>query len=341
MHKNFILVIAMLVSASVFAQHEPLQPFEDLGIKVKVLTLSNGKYDESFPNDTVFRFGTVMFNRVTGEVVTVVENDTLHGEYTLKAEVTSRWLSPDPLGAKFPNWSPYNYAVNNPVLFIDPDGQEIRVYFGNESNQYVVFNYDKDGKGAFTNSDGSAYDGKNDFLNNAMTAFNSLSESDKGREVISNLAGAPASEFTLKVHRGEGNGGVFSFGMYDNENTGQIPWNPTAGVQDAKSGNKQNPAMVLFHEMDHANGAYEKYKEEKANGQETTPFAAWGRMDRTPDPEFDNAEEKRVIRGNEAQVARDLNQKHPGKGFQEFQSHHGTWIKTTGPVNVNQPKKKN
>ncbi|MCW5921848.1 MAG: hypothetical protein KIS77_05850 [Saprospiraceae bacterium] len=110
---------------SLFAQHEPIQPFEELGIKVKVLTLSNGKYQESFPNDTTFRFGSVMFNRVTGEVVTVIENDTLYGEYNLKAEVVSRWLSPDPLAAKYPNWSPYNYAIDNPILFIDPDGMDI------------------------------------------------------------------------------------------------------------------------------------------------------------------------------------------------------------------------
>jgi len=66
-----------------------------------------------------------MFNRVTGEVVTVIENDTLYGEYNLKAEVVSRWLSPDPLAAKYPNWSPYNYAIDNPILFIDPDGMDI------------------------------------------------------------------------------------------------------------------------------------------------------------------------------------------------------------------------
>lgn len=33
-----------------------------------------------------------------------------------------RWLSPDPLMAQFPSWSPYVYAFDNPILMNDPDG---------------------------------------------------------------------------------------------------------------------------------------------------------------------------------------------------------------------------
>lgn len=36
-----------------------------------------------------------------------------------------RWLSPDPLASKYEGWSPYVYCLDNPVIFVDPDGRKV------------------------------------------------------------------------------------------------------------------------------------------------------------------------------------------------------------------------
>ena len=36
-----------------------------------------------------------------------------------------RFHTVDPLAAKYQSWSPYAYCLNNPIIFIDPDGREV------------------------------------------------------------------------------------------------------------------------------------------------------------------------------------------------------------------------
>ena len=37
-----------------------------------------------------------------------------------------KWWSIDPKAAKYPGYSPYNFAVNSPISFVDPDGGDIK-----------------------------------------------------------------------------------------------------------------------------------------------------------------------------------------------------------------------
>ena len=48
------------------------------------------------------------------------------------------WLSVDPLAKKFPEWNPYNFCLNNPILFVDPDGRAPDITIRGKNNSSVT-----------------------------------------------------------------------------------------------------------------------------------------------------------------------------------------------------------
>ena len=129
MKNLFLLFFCLFLATISFAQTPQTKPKRTVfeppktvnGFKVRWATLSKGKYQEVFTNDTIQQIGSVYFNRITGEVVGEVEKDSLY----FPASVSSRWWSVDPLAAKYPELCPYVFVANNPIIFIDPDGRDI------------------------------------------------------------------------------------------------------------------------------------------------------------------------------------------------------------------------
>lgn len=129
-----------------------------------------------------------------------------------------RWMNIDTLAEKYSQWSPYNYTVNNPVLFVDPDGNDIivlahgprsetsvdngksdghkhlvghqAVLIGNDKTgwTYLSYDYDKgENKGSGANSDNDVYTKAtfktlDDFKNSEHNTFKEDYDDGKGTE---------------------------------------------------------------------------------------------------------------------------------------------------------------
>ena len=166
---------------------------------------------------------------------------------------TGRFLRPDPMQEKYPGLSPYAYAANNPLKYVDPDGNKLRY------------------------APGVSVKFKSHFAR-AVKYLNELKASAK-------LARLESSESVIYLAQSN------SVNYY-NSSTKTIHWNPLL-VLETKTGNKLPPVMGLDHEVDHG------LRDVLNPGKFLTDLA-------TPDVNYSNMEERRVIQGSESELGRKM-----------------------------------
>lgn len=122
-------------------------PFATIGRSAEIVTLGQGRYQEVFENDTMRKIGAFVYNMVTGEAYRFAfqgqeKDDEKHGtagtsyafEYSMHDPRVGRFLSIDPLAAKYAWNSPYAFSENRVIDGKDLEGREWENFMTNFSD---------------------------------------------------------------------------------------------------------------------------------------------------------------------------------------------------------------
>jgi len=120
--KPFLSILFFALAHNAIAQE--YNPYKSIGKKAKILTAYHGKFVEEFDYDSVERIGSVLININTKKIVKLLSAEQTFKKFSDNS-TASRWYSKDPMAEKYYSQSPYSFALNNPILFNDPDGRDV------------------------------------------------------------------------------------------------------------------------------------------------------------------------------------------------------------------------
>lgn len=183
-----------------------------------------------------------------------------------------RWHVIDPKAEKYACITPYNYVLNNPLSYIDPNGEEIWISYGKGENDRVRWE-----NGKLYGVDGKEYkidNATSEFVKNTNSALNYLYENNamcvklgedntNGEEtdVLSKMAGDSKEKFTIKQGNDSYKDGTIGFAdmkvlLFNIDD----PKDPSKVGEVATN----SPASLLAHELYHGyNDKYDTKTEER------------------------------------------------------------------------------
>lgn len=196
-----------------------------------------------------YPYGLTMPGRFYAPVDTTREGFTGHeldketGQYYAGARFYSpalgRWFVVDPLAEKYPALSPYSYVANNPLIFIDPNGEEIRICDQNfmdegETGECITYTV------------GMEYKGENQFISSVVNQLNWLSDIDNDLHDFINFLANTEDTHTITYTRADP-----ITGSNEGSRDSRIGYDPRRLIKD-ETGRDIHPVIALIHELSHS-----------------------------------------------------------------------------------------
>jgi len=228
----------------------------------------------------------------------------------------NRFPTPDRFCEKYPHQSPYAYAANDPIRFIDVNGDSIRV-------NGVIYN------------PGDTYEGDDAFVSSVFTALNYIL--DNGADQNGVIQDVASSETVIDIKENDDSNSprrsYFEPGIDAANRKFEEPhivFDPSAGIEFSEYSNmiaqwlmgdegSRSPAEILLHELGHAQSFLDDSKQHITDSQR-------------PQAGYSNREEFDVIWQIENRAAAKL-------GGVPRRHHRGRYIKVNSPTSNKKIKK--
>jgi hypothetical protein len=156
-----------------------------------------------------------------------------------------RWQTQDPQAEKYYSLAPYCYVANNPLKFIDPNGEEIWINYIDKKGKEQKIQY----------TQGAEYKGKDPFVLNTFSYLNAIN--DNGGSDMLKVLSASKNSFNFVNQPATDKKGNIEKGalMFDgNQSGGGTIYAGTLMGNTSEYSKIESTAHELFHGLQHEQG---------------------------------------------------------------------------------------